>query len=286
YGYGYAIELEADTRVEFRTARLANATNSVDTYMTLFDADMNVIAYDDDGGGNNTSLITYEVMESGTYYVIVAGYGANSAGTFIFTATELPPTLNQALNVPGGSLNFTTGEEYPWTAVKRGDRLYAQSGNQYCDDTVSSVFLEAGMLSAGQVISFDWKVSSEGGFDFYQFIVNDVVIEAIDGESDWTTYTYTIPEDGEYSFEWRHVKDESEHSGDDTAYLDNVEIKVPYDVNMDGVFNTGDVAAILRYVIGIYTADQIDMVAADVNGDGFVNSGDAAYLLTIALENI
>lgn len=53
------------------------------------------------------------------------------------------------------------------------------------------------------------------------------------------------------------------------------------DVNGDGVFNSGDVAALLQYLTHII--DYVNLDLADVNNDGHVNTGDAAYMLNLLL---
>lgn len=51
------------------------------------------------------------------------------------------------------------------------------------------------------------------------------------------------------------------------------------DVNKDGVINTGDAVAILKYVAEMITLDEVQFAAADMNADGTVNTGDAVEVL-------
>ncbi len=56
------------------------------------------------------------------------------------------------------------------------------------------------------------------------------------------------------------------------------------DINFDGLFNIGDVTALLRYCVEIYDASDINIDMADVNADNIINSGDAAYLIGVLAQ--
>lgn len=53
------------------------------------------------------------------------------------------------------------------------------------------------------------------------------------------------------------------------------------DVNNDGKVNVGDATVLLRYIVGLCTADEICLPAADVNESGMINVGDATLLLRV-----
>ncbi len=79
--------------------------------------------------------------------------------------------------------------------------------------------------SAGGVGSFDLKVSSEAGWDFLEFYLNGTLVQRWSGELAWTTFTFPIPS-GVNTFEWRYVKDADRSAGQDTAWLDNVQLRI------------------------------------------------------------
>jgi len=79
--------------------------------------------------------------------------------------------------------------------------------------------------SSGGPASFAYKVSSEAGWDFLEFRLNDSLLQRWSGEIPWTTYSFTVPL-GLNRFEWRYIKDAGLFEGSDTAYLDNVSLSI------------------------------------------------------------
>ncbi len=75
-------------------------------------------------------------------------------------------------------------------------------------------------------MSFDWKVSSEEGFDGLRFLLDGQALPslpAISGEVDWTTALVTIPS-GTHTLTWEYAKDGSESNGLDTAWVDDIRL--------------------------------------------------------------
>lgn len=56
------------------------------------------------------------------------------------------------------------------------------------------------------------------------------------------------------------------------------------DVNMDGNVNTGDAAAILKYVLDLLPLSPEQLELAEMNNDSVVNTGDAAALLGFIMD--
>ncbi len=72
-------------------------------------------------------------------------------------------------------------------------------------------------------ISFYTKVSSEENFDFLKFYIDGVEKGRWSGQQDWEKVTFPINE-GTRTFKWEYSKDGSASSGEDTGYIDDVEI--------------------------------------------------------------
>jgi hypothetical protein len=70
----YQINLASDTLIA-----LALDSNDFDAYLYLLDAKGNVVAQDDDSGGNLNSLIV-DSLTAGTYYVVATAFGDYTAG--------------------------------------------------------------------------------------------------------------------------------------------------------------------------------------------------------------
>ncbi len=77
------------------------------------------------------------------------------------------------------------------------------------------------LVSGPGVVSFDWKISSEGCCDRLHFLVNGVSWDSIGGEVDWTNRTFHLPW-GVHTLSWRYSKDSSRTDGQDAAWLDQV----------------------------------------------------------------
>ena len=203
------------------------------------------------------------------------------------------PDLNTAANAEGGHLSFTTGSDYPWQAGFVDGCVAAMSGNVGIDNSSSVMEITVDML-ADETFSFDWKTSSEGGYDFLRFFVNGVQRGNMSGDTDWDTFTYTAKNDGSYTFKWVFEKDQYVGEGDDCGYVKNVrysgeEIIEPEpilmgDINGDSVVDASDALIALRFSLGTAQLTDEQFTAADMNGDGNVNAADALVILRVALQ--
>ena len=232
----------------------------------------------------------------------------------------LPLTLSIALNAEGGDLAVQNDVTYPFVPVLGDDGLpCAQSSNQKKDSTLSWFRINGGQMVAGSTFSFDWRVSSEEKYDTLSFYVNDKRIESISGNTEWQSITYTVPEDGEYSFRISYMKDTQLSANDDAGYVRNIELHrlgerhTVYFFDIDGetliesvevehgesavppeapahegfVFEgwsrqTDRVLSDLR-VYAVYTeVTEPEIMFGDVNGDRKINTADATYVLKVS----
>lgn len=163
--------------------------------------------------------------ENSSYYLTAVKSGGAQAFYLYEYVTENVVSLNEALNVSGGTLEFTNDTTYPWTVVTdtANNRIYAQSGNAGVNNSSSDVKLTLTM-AAGDTLSFDYYVSSESGYDYFRFLVNNTQVSQASGttNTNWRTYTYTADAAGTYTFTWRFQKDDYTASGNDCARVDNV----------------------------------------------------------------
>ena len=185
----------------------------------------------------------------------------------------------------GGSLHFDTSSPAFVGTIKDG-RIAGMSGNAGQDSSTSSMTLTLTM-QAGETLSFDYKVSSESGYDKFKFTVNGQNKITESGEKDWTAYTFTASSAGDYSFVWKYEKDYSYASGSDCVWVDEVawsgdHIGLPGDADDNGAVEATDALIVLRYAMGM---DQIvpNETNADVNGDGVIDASDALIILRMAM---
>ena len=143
--------------------------------------------------------------------------------------TELESdTLSDALNAAGQSNTFVSTGSYPWLvdSTTYDGRTAAQSGNHNVSSSTSS-FSTTVTLSAGDIVSFEYCVSSESNYDEFEFSVNDSVVLTKSGLVSWNSYSYQATADGEYTFMWSYAKDSSANGNSDACWVDNVYIGAP-----------------------------------------------------------
>ena len=71
-------------------------------------------------------------------------------------------------------------------------------------------------------ITFEYRVSSENGWDYFTILLNGTQVVNIAGETSYQSYTVTLNA-GE-SLTLQYSKDGSVSSGDDCAYIKNLVI--------------------------------------------------------------
>ena len=146
-------------------------------------------------------------------------------------------TLDEALNVQGGTLHFENDADYPFVV----ENDYVKSSNQGQRNTQPGVTTTVN-LTASKLLSFNYKVSSEANWDYVFVSIDGTVVAPTDADSkyilsgdraaEWLNYTYIVPE-GEHTVTIGYRKDSSGDRLDDTVWLD--EIQFTDIVNVTGV---------------------------------------------------
>ena len=146
-------------------------------------------------------------------------------------------TLDEALNVQGGTLHFENDAVYPFVV----ENDYVKSSNQGQGSTQPGVTTTVN-LAASKLLSFNYKVSSEANWDYVFVSIDGTIVAPTDADSkyilsgdraaEWLNYTYIVPE-GEHTVTIGYRKDSSGDRLDDTAWLD--EIQFMDIVNVTGV---------------------------------------------------
>ena len=174
-------------------------------------------------GATNASIIITNAQgrDAGGYRLLVSNalgsvFSATAQLTIPF-GTNLPAALNAT------NLTWTTGlSNTAWFAQIRethDGNVAAQSGaishNQQSQ-------LSANVSGPGTV-SFWWKASSEAGYDFLKFSMDNETAPraSISGETDWEQRTFSIPS-GSHVLRWVYAKDGTVSSGRDAGWLDEV----------------------------------------------------------------
>jgi hypothetical protein len=181
---------------------------------------------------------------------VVVGSTNLDMGTVVSNQVAYPPTnvvATEAANHTNVVLNWvapgsTTGEgfetgnfsAYPWvlggnanwtvvnTAPHSGTYC-AQSGD-ITHSQASSLSVVRNVAAAGE-ISFWYKVSSEGGWDYLHFYIDGEHLGSWCGEVDWTQVFYPVTT-GEHTFAWEYTKDGSVDMGADCGWIDDISFPV------------------------------------------------------------
>ena len=170
--------------------------------------------------------------------------------------TNIQPTLDYALNTVGGTAEFVSTGNYPWTNVVDGGRVYAISGNKGCHSSTSTMTTTVTLVSAGSV-TFDFKAWGEGSnYDVCVFTVDGVQQFRYGArKNNWETFTVELSS-GTHTLSWDYIKDYSVNPEGDYFAVDNV----------------------------IFTGLQSDVTLGDVDGDGRITIGDVSELIDALLR--
>ena len=165
------------------------------------------------------------ILQAGVHTLrwIYSNHDGNSVGADAGWVDELTitrlPTLAEAID--RDSLDVLTGGSQPWqpqTGITRDGVDAAQSGDV---GNSQESWMEATFFGAGD-LEFDWKVSSEGSFDFLELWIDGVRRERISGEQDWARVTVPVEGEGPHIVRWTYRKDGSVTRSADLGWVDRV----------------------------------------------------------------
>ncbi len=125
----------------------------------------------------------------------------------------------------GTLTGWTTGGTVPWVISSDAytGSYSAKSGNLAWRNGVNSWIYKTVDVPFNTTIDFDWKVSSESGYDYLSFYLDNNQLNAMSGEIGWTHLSYPISA-GSHTIKWYYSKDGSVTSEQDSGWIDNVAI--------------------------------------------------------------
>jgi C1A family cysteine protease len=174
------------------------------------------------------SSFKIELYENGYSPGVASQVSAQSPNVPKATPGDVTNVLLYYSPVPADEALDTIGRTYvssgfaTWVGVDHhanGSAESMQSGD--LPDLTSSV-LQTTVEGSGQ-IWFDWKVSSENGFDFLTFKIDGRPLNAISGEVNWEKQHFSF-DGGTHTLEWVYQKDNYVGIGEDCGWIDNVVI--------------------------------------------------------------
>jgi hypothetical protein len=192
----------------------------------------------------------FVIVNTDSHTIASIEAGASALSEFNVTVTGAAPvgqavsfTFNVASGAYSNSKSFTTKvgliledfesgnfNTYPWTfagnlpwtitlvnpyegnfSAKSGGITHSQSSQMVLQYTVS----------AADSISFFRKVSSESGYDFLRFYIDNVKVGEWAGNIPWGRVSFPV-QAGNRTFKWEYMKDYIISSGDDCAWIDYI----------------------------------------------------------------
>ncbi len=113
-----------------------------------------------------------------------------------------------------------------------------------------STGLRLSATCAAGSVTFQYKVSSESGYDYLRFYVDSVQKGIWSGTVGWSLASYPVTA-GTHTFEWIYSKDGSVSSGSDKAWVDNVALPVESSDIPLAVWHQGDNLVMRRGMQGV-----------------------------------
>jgi len=128
--------------------------------------------------------------------------------------------------------NFTANDwqfsgNLDWSIVNTGanNGTYCAKSGAITHSQTTSMSLTLNLENGGK-IAFWRKVSSEAGYDYLEFYINDEMKDKWAGTHDWTQFRYPV-QPGQNTFKWTYSKDGSVSSGSDCAWVDDISVFDP-----------------------------------------------------------
>lgn len=123
--------------------------------------------------------------------------------------------------VVGAAANWgTTNTAGEFSVGTRG----ARSNNQTNSTTNFIQYVTAVIPSQGANVSFDFRVSSEPGFDFLSFYIDGVLQNQWSGDIAFNTVNFPLTGGATRTLRWEYSKDNIFASGLDRAFIDNISV--------------------------------------------------------------
>lgn len=117
---------------------------------------------------------------------------------------------------------WSNSSAVPWTvqSTEKYSGTYAAKSGAIGNSASTNLAITLNISTAGN-ISFFKKVSSESGYDFLRFYLDDVQQAEWSGEASWALHSYAVTT-GLHTFRWTYSKDGSDTGGSDCAWIDHL----------------------------------------------------------------
>lgn len=118
------------------------------------------------------------------------------------------------------SFDWVQGGDADWVIVsdETFEGQYAAKSGSIADQKSTSIEVEYNVANA-DTIWFQRKVSSESGYDFLKFFIDNNMLGQWSGDEDWAEVYFPVAA-GNHTFKWVYQKDYSSPGGSDEAWID------------------------------------------------------------------
>ena len=245
------------------------------------------------GGETLTAGVATEVTWTGNES---AQYQVQYTDNYVETATITDDFEDGSLGP-----DYDTGGDQDWfvTAGQSHSGEHSARAGDIGDNEISWMTRTA----TGGVLNFWYRVSSQSGFDYFSFYIDDDEEIHTSGNGSWTYYGTTLPA-GSHVLRWEYEKDDNQSLYADTVWIDDLELATAetewgniVELTEPGVMSVewvprgegDDYKVRVRRVFGGGSYGDWDESDAtfsiepgligDLNGDGVVDLSDLALLL-------
>lgn len=177
-----------------------------------------------DGSTTNTSItsVNHSYTNAGvrTVTLIVSGPGGSSTNTKpnYITVTNEPTPCDLPEAVDATDLAWSNTSWMCQNEVTHDGEDAARSG---AIGHITNSWFQTTVTGPG-TIRFWWKVSSQTNADYLAFYIGGAIQTEISGEVDWNQKTLFVPA-GPQTLRWEYEKNASGTSGEDAAFVDEIE---------------------------------------------------------------
>lgn len=179
----------------------------------------------------------------------------STAQIHIVFVTDQGYSYSQDLNIKVGSVvedwesgdftayNWTNNSTSPWKITTQNpyEGTYAARSGSIGNSSNSTLSISY-TNTADDTLSFYYYVSSEQGYDFLKFFVDNSVVESWSGNIGWTRFSMIIPA-GTHTYKWQYAKDSYMSGGSDMAMIDNISFPCLSKTTGINDFSTEDIVA-------------------------------------------
>ena len=222
----------------------------------------------------------------------ITAYNKNwSVEAAVGSTTKPIVSLNKILDATEGSIQFSTGGEYPWIlAIDDDGTICARSSNGGEESSVSTLTATVTVTVPGTAVLTTFKARGEGTSPIY-----DACIFEVDGNevfcfgsalgNYWNTNNMPL-EVGTHTLTWTYSKDGSVNPQGDFFAISQVSLDIPTslrgDVDGNGEVGIADVTALIHYLL-TGDATGVNTAVADCDQSGEVGIADVTTLISYLL---